>query len=70
MVCEDISGSLPYHLPIFQRINPKDMVEANQEEEESSTKETPNPGNLEEYTFKGRRVDSSLYYLLPAMPLL
>lgn len=42
-------------------------MEDNKEGEESSTKEIPNPENVES---EDRKVDYSLYYLLPEMSLL
>lgn len=70
MVHENVPGKLPYHSPILQPVNPKDIIEANKEVKESSDEEILNLKNAEEFTSKDHRVDSSLYYLLLVMPLL
>lgn len=43
------------------------MVEENREDEDSSAEEIPNPKNAEEVASEDRKVDSSVYYLFPAM---
>lgn len=69
VVREHVSSSLPHHSPILQPVTSGDMVDATQGKEESFAEEIPNLENIEA-SIADCRVDKTLYYLMPGLPLL